>query len=60
MRNDGALTQRKLDGIYFRVNRSNKWENSKTQPEVLQKMCLRLADVIREIGDEFDIVHSGW
>lgn len=63
--------QRELDGVYFRVERDGKWENicfsdltddeqlavlSYKTIDWLKTMCLRLSDVIRCIGDEFDLV----
>ena len=61
---------RNLDGIFFRVNRDNKWQNicfsDLTEDEQsfvmedknemwLRSMCRSLAKVIRDIGDQFDI-----
>ena len=62
---------RNLDGCFFRVQRDGKWQNicfsdlsnaerdqicHGKSKEFLQSLCLHLADVIREIGEEFDIV----
>ena len=61
---------RDLDGIYFRVNRNGKWRSicfsdltaeekqsvmDRRDSEWLQRLAVHLADVLREIGDEFDI-----
>lgn len=63
--------QRELDGIYFRVKRNDVCEvicfSDLTTDERLQmlegrneewlkSMCIALADNLREIGDQFDIV----
>ena len=62
---------RNLDGIYFRINRDGRWQNicySDLTKEEQDKVCegrgrewLRsvadiLADRLKEIGDQFDIV----
>ena len=62
---------RNLDGIYFRVNRDNEWQNicfsdlsddemeevMKDRPvEWLKSMCKILGHTIRDIGDQLDIV----
>ena len=62
---------RRLDGIYFRVQRDDKWGNvcfsDLTQKEMervmenrdvdwLKSMCIQLGKTIRRIGDELDIV----
>ena len=64
-------TKRNLDGIYFRVQRDEKWGNAcfsdLTQEEMervmenrdvdwLKSMCIQLGKTIRRIGDELDIV----
>lgn len=64
------MKERKLDGCYFRVERDGEWkslcftdltyEERKKQlegrsPEWLASMSLLLADVLREVADEFDI-----
>lgn len=64
---------RNLDGVYFRVERDGKWGNAcfsdLTEAERdkvlegrntdwLKFMCCHLADVIKEIGDQFDIVRG--
>ena len=67
----GEIMDRNLDGIYFRVQRDEKWENAcfsdLTQEEMervmenrdvdwLKSMCIQLGKTIRRIGDELDIV----
>jgi hypothetical protein len=62
---------RDLDGVYFRVEREGKWCNicfsdltEKEREEILydkdaqflKRLCFILADTIKEIGEEFDIV----
>lgn len=64
---------RNLDGCYFRVKRNGKWQNicfsdlnTEERLEVLkdkdvvflQRLCLMLADTIKEIGEEFDAVRK--
>ena len=64
------MEKRNLDGIYLRVQRDGKWQNlclsDMTQEELeeilnpergewLKGAVIRLATVIREIGDMFDI-----
>lgn len=64
---------RELCGVYFRVERDGKWQNicfsdmtkdereevlGEKSDEFLRNLCHRLADVIKEIGDEFDIVRE--
>lgn len=64
---------RKLCGVYFRVERDGKWQNicfsdmtkderekvlCEKPDEFLRGLCHRLADVLKEIGDEFDIVRE--
>lgn len=63
--------ERKLDGIYFRVRREEQWSNicfTDMTPEEkdmvtkdrswewMKSLAYRLADVVREIGDQLDIV----
>lgn len=63
--------KRNLDGYYFRVQRDGKWQNvcfsdmtEDEQDEVLigrstawlKSLCKGMASVVRDIGDEFDIV----
>lgn len=62
--------KRGLDDIFFRVERDGKWQNvcftdmtvdeqkevMKGRNEVwLSSLALRLAEVVRDIGDSFDI-----
>ena len=62
---------RNLDGVYFRINRDDIWQNicfsdlsddemdevMKDRPvEWLKSMCKILGHTIREIGDQLDIV----
>lgn len=62
--------KRNLDGVYFRVNRNDKWmdacfsdmtENERNEvmegrgEEWLRSMCNILAERIYEIGNELDI-----
>ena len=61
---------RNLDGVYFRINRDDTWQNicfsdlsddemeevMKDRPvEWLQNMCKILGKTIRDIGDQLDI-----
>ena len=62
---------RNLDGCYFRVNRNNKYVDvcfseikEKEREEILsgrntnwlKSLCCHLADSLKDIGEEFDIV----
>lgn len=62
---------RNIDGIFFRVNRDGKWNNvcfsDMTTDERsvvmndrdtvwLKSLCSKLADIVHDIGDQFDIV----
>ncbi len=62
---------RNLDGVYFRVKRDDEWQNicfsdltedernemmKGRSIEWLQSLCGILADTIKQIGDELDIV----
>lgn len=62
---------RNLDGVYFRVNREDKWCNvcfsdldDKEKIEVMQNkdeiwlksLCITLGNSIKKIGDELDLV----
>lgn len=64
---------RNLDGSYFRVKRDGKWRNicfsdlsTEERLEVLKdkdiefmrRLCLIIADDLRQFGDEFDIVRK--
>lgn len=61
---------RNLDGCYFRVQRDSKWENicfsdltKEERDEVtkgrseewLRSLCYHLADILKDIGEQFDI-----
>ena len=63
--------ERDLDGIYFRVRREEQWSNicftdmtpkerdmvtKDRSREWMKSLAYRLADVVREIGDQLDIV----
>lgn len=65
---------RNLDGIYFRVKRGEKYESicfsDMTEEEqdyvldnqsvfYLKNMCKMLAQTLKEIGNEFDLVGGG-
>ena len=65
------MEKRNLDGVYFRVRRDDKWDNvcfsdltdeekmevmSGRNIERFKSICIILANTIRKIGDEFDIV----
>ena len=62
---------RNLDGCYFRVNRNNKYGpasfsdlTEKEREEILsdrntnwlKSLCCHLADSLKDIGEQFDIV----
>lgn len=62
---------RKLDGVYFRIKRDDKWQNicfsDLTEDEMddvlkdrdsewLKSMCVVLGKTIKKIGDDLDIV----
>ena len=62
--------KRNLDSIYFRVERDGKFENicfsdlttheqhkviKKYDSAQLTKLCVKLANTIRKIGDELDV-----
>ena len=64
---------RELDGCYFRIQRNGKWQNicfsdlteierdsvMKDRDErLLKSLCGHLADCLREIGDELDIIRG--
>ena len=61
---------RNLDGVYFRVQRDGKWQNicfsdltieerdvvcENHSADWFKSLAYHLADVIKDIGDEFDI-----
>lgn len=65
------MENRNLDGVAFRVNRNNVWENicfsDLSEEEMvkvmkgkdvnwLKSLCIILGKRIKEIGDTFDIV----
>lgn len=65
------MEKRNLDGIYFRVKRDYKWDDvcfsdltDEEREEVMnnknvewyKSMCRILANTIRNIGEQFDIV----
>ena len=73
MDDGGYPIKRDLDGVYFRINRNGKWENvcfsdlnaaereevTKDRPaEWLKQLAYIMADVLRGIGDFFDIVNE--
>lgn len=62
---------RNLDGIYFRVERDNKWQSicfsDLTEDEMrmvmkgkdekwLQSLAIQLANSIKDIGNQFDLM----
>lgn len=64
------MTNRNLDGCYFRVRRGEKYEDlcftdltrdeqeavlKDRSPEFIVGLALHLAKIIRKIGDEFDL-----
>lgn len=64
---------RNLDGIYFRVERNGKWQNicysdltyderdsvtNGRSGQWWRSLANHLADSLKEIGDEFDIVRK--
>ena len=66
----GYPEERALDGVFFRVKRNDQWRNicfsdltdsERTEMtkdrsiEWMTGLAFRLADVIRKIGDQFDI-----
>lgn len=65
------MRQRKLSGIYFRVQRDGKFDSidftdltdeerevivNEMSPTAMRGMIRRLADVVHKIGDQLDIV----
>ncbi len=63
--------KRNLDGMWFRVKRDGKYQNicfsdmtteerlavlKDKDVEFMRRMCLILAEKMREIGDKYDIV----
>ena len=64
---------RNLDGAFFRVKRDGKWKNicfsdmsTEERLEVLKdkdiefvkRLCLIMADELKQVGDEFDIIRK--
>lgn len=64
---------RNLDGSYFRVKRNGKWRNicfsdlsteerlevlKDKDVEFMRRLCLIIADDLKQLGDEFDIVRK--
>lgn len=62
---------RNLDGVYFRIKRDNKWQNicfsdltedernemmKDRSVECLQSLCNILANKLKDIGDQFDLM----
>ena len=62
---------RNLDGVYFRIEREGRWQNicfsdmtheereemmAGRSEQWLKSLAVHLADVIREIGDQFDLL----
>jgi hypothetical protein len=67
----GVMMNRNLDGVYFRIKRDDKWQNicfsdltenernemmKDRSVEWLQSLCNILANKIKEIGDQFDLI----
>ena len=65
------MMNRNLDGVYFRIERDGEWQNicfsdltdeemdkvMETRSEKwLKQMCKILANSLKDVGDEFDIV----
>lgn len=65
------MGKRNLDGVYFRIQRDGKWDNvcfsdltkdernevmENRSEQWLKEMCQILADVIVNIGEQFDIL----
>lgn len=65
------MVNRNLDGCYFRVRRGEKYEDlcfsdltrdeqeellKDKSPEFIVGLTLHLAKIIRQIGDEFDLI----
>ena len=64
---------RKLDGCYFRVKRGDKYESicfsdltteerermcERREAEWFKSLCFHLADCLKQIGDQFNIVYG--
>lgn len=65
------MIKRNLDGCFFRVRRREKYEDlcftdltrdeqetvlKDRSPEFIVRLALHLAKIIRQIGDEFDLI----
>ena len=65
------MTNRNLDGCYFRIRRGEKYEDlcfsdltsdeqeavlKDRPPEFIVGLTLHLAETLRKIGDEFDLI----
>ncbi len=65
------MTNRNLDGCYFRIRRGEKYENlcfsdltrdeqeellKDKSPEYIQGLAIHLAETLRQIGDQFDLI----
>lgn len=65
------MVNRNLDGCYFRIRRGEKYEDlcfsdltrdeqeellKDKSPEFIVGLTLHLAKIIRQIGDEFDLI----
>lgn len=65
------MVNRNLDGCYFRIRRGEKYENlcfsdltsdeqeavlKDSPPEFIVGLTLHLAETLRKIGDEFDLI----
>jgi hypothetical protein len=63
--------RRNLSGIFFREKINGKWENvcfeecseekqrkifKENEPEFVENLAIMLGDVIKRLGDEFDII----
>ncbi|WP_419078730.1 hypothetical protein [Phascolarctobacterium faecium] len=64
------MKKRELCGIYFRIKRNEQYENicftdmteeeqkeilNDLSPNAIRSLCLRLAQVVRILGDTFDL-----
>lgn len=65
------MTNRNLDGCYFRIKRGEKYENlcfsdltrdeqeeilKDKSPEYISTLAIHLAETLRQIGDQFDLI----
>ena len=68
---DNYPSERGLDGVFIRAERDGKWCNrcftdlttdeqqrflDSLDTKGLQRMCLIMAETLRKVGDQFDIV----